>query len=467
MATHFGCRLALFANAMVCVPAALANASIDQLQGVWRAPGYGFVLEVAGDRARVYGESSSGCFLDKAVTEELEGDLAHPFAYVETVSQNRIRTGSTPTTSLYTLDRLSELPAPCELGLKKTPTQTLAYLAAVMSSHYAFFKERNIDWPARVARARAQVTDRTSSKALRKVFADLLEGFNDSHLSLIGRKGWFGSFQLPAPSSRELVPLLRRGLPQDADDDDLRKARRSWYGGQITNTNKALFDGKGVRRSGLPLMWGKRGNIGVVVQIGMQGFSKSALESEDVASADAIFDEILAYFGDVDAVVFDVSLNFGGYGEVARAVASRFAAQKRFAYSRHVPAEGPDSLQRVYVEPSPRTRFTGPVYLLTSDMTVSAGEEFTMLMRVLDNVHHYGTPTNGSLSDVLPKGLPNGWVLTLSNQIYTMPDGVCYEGQGVPPEHPLPIYRSDNLETARFEAVEKLILIAAGEHSNQ
>ncbi len=40
-----------------------------------------------------------------------------------------------------------------------------------------------------------------------------------------------------------------------------------------------------------------------------------------------------------------------------------------------------------------------------------------MLMRVQYGVIHQGEPTQGSLSDLIPKTLPNGWVLTLSNQI--------------------------------------------------
>lgn len=431
-----------------------------ELLGVWRAPGYGMVLDVRAEGITAYGENAAGCLVDKAVTQELAGESAGAFAQVEVLGPARVRASASATATRYTLERLEAVPEACAQGMSREPQAAFEYLVAVMDAHYPFFTARGVDWPTRVAGAREALGPRPSAKRLRRVLGELLRGFDDSHLSLSGKTGWVGGFELPPPDSRTLVPLIRATLEDPQDDRALRKALNRWYGQQITQTNAVLFAGAGTRRSGLPLMWGKLGNVGVVVQIGMQGFTDGGTEAQEVAAAHAIFDEIIDDFAAVDAVVFDVSLNFGGFGEVAQAVASRFATQERFAYSRFVPAEGDDSRQRVMIIPSQRSRFTGPVYLLTSDQTVSAGEEFAMLMRVQDNVVHYGEPTHGSLSDLLPKTLPNGWVLTLSNQIYTMADGVCYEGRGVPPEQPMTLFRAGNLKTARFDAVKALAAIA-------
>jgi C-terminal processing protease CtpA/Prc len=60
-------------------------------------------------------------------------------------------------------------------------------------------------------------------------------------------------------------------------------------------------------------------------------------------------------------------------------------------------------------------------------------------MRALPNVVHLGEATDGSLSDELWKTLPNGWTLSLSNEIYLDSDGVLWEGRGIQPEILLPV----------------------------
>ena len=57
-------------------------------------------------------------------------------------------------------------------------------------------------------------------------------------------------------------------------------------------------------------------------------------------------------------------------------------------------------------------------------------------MMALPNVTRMGERTRGVLSDMLLMQLPNGWVVSLSNEIYQAADGRVYEGVGVPPQIP-------------------------------
>lgn len=50
-----------------------------------------------------------------------------------------------------------------------------------------------------------------------------------------------------------------------------------------------------------------------------------------------------------------------------------------------------------------------PVFVLTSDVTVSAAGTLLLSLRALPNVTHLGATTRGALSDVLTKPLLNGW----------------------------------------------------------
>lgn len=78
--------------------------------------------------------------------------------------------------------------------------------------------------------------------------------------------------------------------------------------------------------------------------------------------------------------------------------------------------------------------YQGPVYLLTSRNTISAAETFSLAMRELPQVTLVGTRTYGSLSDSLGRMLPNGWIVSLSNEIYQSPAGEVFEAKGIAPD---------------------------------
>jgi carboxyl-terminal processing protease len=113
--------------------------------------------------------------------------------------------------------------------------------------------------------------------------------------------------------------------------------------------------------------------------------------------------------------------------------------------------------QPFYVEPSTGLRYLGPVYLLTSDVTLSAAEIFSLCMRALPNVVHVGGKTRGAFSDVIEKPFPNGWKLNLSAEIYRDPQGRSYEVRGLPPDVRREIFPPDDLAGGHARAVLALM----------
>lgn len=99
---------------------------------------------------------------------------------------------------------------------------------------------------------------------------------------------------------------------------------------------------------------------------------------EDIAEINASF----------KAVMVDFNLNFGGYDRAALVIANRFAAAPTLAYSEcPADAQNPMTLQRRVL-----------LYVLTSDMTVSAGEILNMALRALPQntcVDHCGIVWEG------------------------------------------------------------------------
>lgn len=174
----------------------------------------------------------------------------------------------------------------------------------------------------------------------------------------------------------------------------------------------------------------------------MGAFNKEA-SPDDPVTLDAALDEALAAFQGLPGVIVDVTNNRGGYDAISLRIASRFADRRRLAFTKR-PVGARGDFQRFYVEPSDRRRYLGKVALLTSDVTVSAGETFTLAMRTLPNVTQIGGRTRGALSDQLVKPLPNGWILTLPAEMYRDPQGRSQEGVGISPEQIIPPFDPDH-----------------------
>ncbi|WP_158250421.1 S41 family peptidase [Aquimarina sp. I32.4] len=71
---------------------------------------------------------------------------------------------------------------------------------------------------------------------------------------------------------------------------------------------------------------------------------------------------------------------------------------------------------------------------MTSPVTSSAAEIFTLAMKGLPYVNLIGENTNGILSDELTHVLPNGARIVLSNEVYSDPEGAVFEAVGMGPE---------------------------------
>jgi carboxyl-terminal processing protease len=350
-------------------------------------------------------------------------------------------------------DRIDRLPAPCEQKRAWDAPQILDVFAATFSEHYAFFAERGVDWPARVQAGRAEVKPGMTEGELFDVLARMLEGLGDAHVELSAEIGG-ETRRFKEPHSRTLARLSARAR---AEGRPAKETERAWLGAYRDGILQGILGGKGRQIANDRIFWGLAApRVGYLNVLTMGGYDEGSPEKERAALERAL-DEALPAFQGASAVIVDVTNNRGGYDFVSRAIASRFAAEKRLAYSKKSHrAEGVEP-QSFHVEPSPKARFAGRVYLLTSDVTVSAGEVFTLCMRALPNVVHLGTPTRGSLSDVLVKPLPNGWTVNLSNETYRDAKGQVFEARGVPPAEAIDFFPEQDPSNGHASAVRRLV----------
>lgn len=391
--------------------------------GVWRSRDYGLLVEIRRDGISLYHEAGGLCLPDARDAEaQAEGFAVwSPIKAPMAAAVFAEASGGTP----YLFEGASGVPAACHQEL--TPAQRFDFAVATLRQHYAGFAARHIDPEALVAEVRQAYpvidTDDALWGALSRIFIRL----NDPHSELHGVVGGVES-DLAAGEAPSLTAVGDGA------------AQKMWLAAYREGILSGLLRGKGHHVGNNRIFWGVRDGVGYLNIVTMGAFDVKA-DPSDTQALEAILDEALTAFQGVRAVVVDVSNNRGGYDSVSRTIAARFYDQPRLAYQKRPWRDGQTTTTTsVVIQPSPRVRYTGPVYVVTSDITVSAGEIFALAMRALPQAQLVGRTTRGALSDQIEKPLGKGWGFSLSGELYTTPQGEMPEGRGIAPDTPWPVF---------------------------
>ncbi len=276
---------------------------------------------------------------------------------------------------------------------------------------YALFEVKSVDWQDLHDLYRPRVTRETSDEELFTVLTEMMSHLNDNHVMLtaesLGRDfsaGYLGDYFSELGLAGAMESLRERPLPE------------------------RYFQGEPQYAGGETFQYGWVGEGIAYLQFG-------TFEDEDASGA--AIDEILAQLSGARALIVDVRNNSGGDDRVGKAIADRFADQKRLymvTRDRIGPGHGDFADPRYWhVDPAEST-FTGSIILLTSRLSISAAENFALAMRVLPHVTVVGDITSGCFADMAWFDLPNGWRFSLSRNFFVDYTGRCWEGKGVPPD---------------------------------
>ncbi len=419
-------------------------AEAPDARGVWRSNGYGYLLAVGEDGLQLYHEAAGLCLRDPRGRDPDE-----QFRVVAIGEDGRALFAGARDATHYEFRRLASLPEACTRTAPWTRRDIMRFATATLAAYYPY-ERRGIDAEARLASVQQRWPEPASEADLFDALAAMLEGVNDPHAELSAVVD--GVERSLASGEAPTIAAIRATA---SDGQSARDAERAWLAAYRAGVTDTLLRGAGHTALNDRLFWGVVDGVGYLNLVTMGGFGGDS-EREDAALLDTALDQAMADFATARAVIVDVGNNRGGYDLVGRALAARFADRPRVIYTKT--AVGSDAPPQAFVlQPSPRARYLGPVYLLTSDITVSAGETFTAAMRALPNVAHFGTATRGALSDQIVKPLPNGWTLGLAAEIFLDANGYWAEPNGFAPCRRLELFPATNLLAGHAAAVKALV----------
>lgn len=417
--------------------------------GAWVSRGYGYILNITDDGLTRYHDDGSYCFATPEAAKGATDSLSLEYRYFRTSPDGQWAAFQLlPDDTQIVFDRLSSLPERCFSVTPNDYTTNFDIFARLIGDHYAFFKERKIDWPARVAAARPKLAQIGNDKEFFDLLASMIDGFSDSHTKLIAVIE--GQKRRQQDGQGQTLPMVRNGIGETP-----------WLIGIFGNlAEKTLSPSYHVAND--RIIWGKIGdNVGYIQIFVMGGFTGTDIadpgfRDAELAALDSIMQEAFTAFSNADAIILDLSNNRGGYDAISRRLAGYFSDEPYVAYTTQARGAGQPPVHRMASAPDD-IKFTGPVYLMTSDVTVSGGELAVLAMKQLPNVSLAGGATRGSFSTVFSKPLPNGWVIEMSNEVIAGADGAVYEETGIAPDLILDVYPSGDPIGGHAKAIHAVV----------
>lgn len=436
--------------------ASLPSSTSQDIQGRWDRSGYGLLLNINGEKLTVYEATRATCYRrDSGLVAEFIQDF--PIVQIES---NQLRLSESELGIPAVFNRIDSLPVVCENPIGESIIEQFDHFWHTFNDYYAFFNERGVDWMAQYDQWRLTLSDQSSTEELADALIGLVSPIDDSHVNLTfdGIDGFN-----PAKPKGLLESLVKEFEAQSVIADEetyVVGVLNQWRSDIQNNYISAPFTTLMGANADL-IQWGLMGDSVGYLSINQFFTTVNASETADVAVFEDALDLALTDLANTSALIIDLRLSPGGRDAVAIAIANRFADTERVAASKAArDYQGLRNSQSYTIRPSDRRNYANPVVLITSGFSVSATEAFTVLMRSLPQVTHLGEPTNGALSDLLEKELPNGWEFTLSNEVYQDAIGNVYEAVGIPPMIPVSILSKaardrgeDSALNAAFEAL--------------
>ena len=438
-------------------------------RGLWKSRGYGWLLEIGADGYALFDYTDISCVeFERGTCAQFE----RGFDRLE-ITGDALSLYVKGDITRYRFDRVAAFPAVViRLDDRRNtdPVFNFEVLWRAFQQDYAFFARHRVDWQAIYRRHRPRVDAGTSAAELRGVFEEMLGAIPDNHVYLHTERSRFISdriadikswmvdaFDLESASLGEATTIARY---QAFVRNEILRGKARVAGNDLLSWG---FVDPGIGYLAVLRLFGFADTADAKAAVGLPKPRPDVAEflARDLTALGRMLDDAMRDLAGADALILDVRVNGGGFDKAGMMIADRFADRRRLAFSKRArEGDGLGPVQEQFIEPTEAGSFTKPVYLLTAQRTASAGEVLALCLSALPHVTRVGQPTLGIFSDDLAKHLPNGWVTSISNEVYAGPDGTVYEGSGVPPQVTVPVFRQYDLRGALKLAVEKAMDLA-------
>ncbi|MFU1798180.1 S41 family peptidase [Paenibacillus azoreducens] len=404
-------------------------AAVSDKRQFWQSEGYGFILELTGKQVKVYNYTKDSLVPFGQGIMEGNGDVYIHEIYgnaklladlgVKRLGMGRFADGSLTDRLGYVkrLKRVDRLPQVKYKGFSEDPVHNFEVFWQSFEENFSFFPIVKADWKAMYKTYRPKVNAATSAKELESIFSEMFGKLNDGHSVLISKNGIRYSKQ---SNAREQVYQANSEWMQ-------RNVEKTYIEGAMTGK----LDGR--------IAYGRTASGEAYIRL--TGFDES-----DPLRIDKALAEMVEDLADCRNFIIDMRFNMGGEDFFGLNIAGLFTDQRKLAYIKQARTGAYEQFSKpvkVYVEPGAKRFKADNVVVLTSPLTVSAGETGTMALQSLDQATVIGEATSGYFSDMLLRMLPNKQIFTLSNERYMTPEGVNYEQRGLPPDEEIVVKQAD------------------------
>ena len=314
-----------------------------------------------------------------------------------------------------------------------TPEDNFEIFWSGFNKFYPFFEIKNIDWDSIYTLYRPKIKDGTTRAELQQVFTSMIKLMDDYHVKLVTEDGIIQSKSFP--SSSEYYSASRI-YPQNYLNSFQSNQQNINYW-SVINSNIGYISIN---------TFGTKGNNPFV-------FSDDSF---------LVIDKILEEFKNKEGIIIDLRWNAGGYPSNVETVVNRFADEKRLYISvcskNGLGHNDYSNWLNYYIEPKGLFQYKKPLVVLTSRLTGSAAEWFTLAIKTLPYATTIGDTTAGGFSPQITREMPNGWSFCLSTKIVMSAEKIIYEGIGIPPDIPVQNKKND-FDNKRDSILERAIEI--------
>ncbi len=449
----------------------------DQYTGTWIAPAYGEAMVVERNRVLYYQYTSEYC-IQSDTDNGSNADLEENYWQIS-VDQQRMR----QVLSLYGIDQREPeyiktdiLPESClqnlvkkknESGYTADASRDFDFFWKMFYEYYPTFNKRNVDWESQRSELSVSLDANSSDETLFYALAEMIEPLGDSHVTVM----LDGSDDEGVNFTRGVTLIDRiteeyisnngsidndqqysQYLSYLEEQSELVDQIRLSYASDIENIKQAA--------NGNLTWYINSDNIGYLGIENMIFFSGDNTDDisfvEEIDALQSAMQQAMSDLTDTSGLIIDIRKNPGGFDGASQLIARYFLDSERELYSKQARLGDSRTELEVYKLQPVNNSYTKPIVLLTSAMTTSAAEVFALMMRNLPHVTLIGESTQGALSDVLSKSLPNGFKIDLVNEYYLSPEGDFFEVEGVPVDY----IREFGTETQRLNHMDDAIELA-------